>query len=71
MFTCVLRRYVASTVLVNVLQIRLRMCAYSVRLSDDFGRQMCGGKKCPFSGVSNSRVWRKGVGRGDFGKQIR
>ena len=50
MFTCLLRRYVASTVLVNVL------------LSDDSGRQMCRGKKCSFSGVSNGRVWRKGVG---------
>ena len=53
MFTCVLGRYVASTVLL-VPKPNMSGGANSV------GGQLRGDKECPFSGVSNfSKVWRK------------
>ena len=48
MFTSVLGRYAASTVL------------YFSEGVDSIGRQLRGDKECPFSGLTNcGRVWRK------------
>ena len=48
MFTCVLGRCVASTVLLES------------ESADRVGGQLRGDKECPFSGVTSSgRVWRK------------
>ena len=53
MFTCVLGRYVASTVLL-VPKPNMSGGANSV------GGQLRGDRECPFSGITNSsRVWRK------------
>ena len=72
MFTCVLWRYVASTViLVPKLQAlvvgRCRKALLGVWLvpeplegADRVGGQLRGDKECPFSGVTKSgRVWRR------------
>ena len=49
--TCVLGRYVASTVLLN---------PNLSEGADRVGGQLRGDKECPFSGVNKSgRVWRK------------
>ena len=51
MFTCVLGRCVASTVL---------LVPNLSEGADSIGRQLRGDNECPFSGVTNyGRVWRK------------
>ena len=63
MFTCVPRRYGASTVLL------LKRCANISEGADstksfrgEFGGQIRGDKECPFSGVNGyGRVWREGI----------
>ena len=47
---CMLERYVASTV---------ELVPKLWKGADSVGGQLCGDKECPFSGVTNSGVWRK------------
>ena len=54
LFTCMPGRYVTSIVLSEYQYPNLSESA------DCVGGQLCGDKKCPFSGVTKSgRVWRK------------